>query len=137
MLVVTLSSAFFVVKKLNASEFDKFAKKAIREIGGNKNPEAPTKRLYAFLEEQNIESGEIIDFLDENMKSFSRRISLVDPDLSPTSRLLLKEENAKSLISFTSRYPLFPLGESELRVLVYERENGEIELVAHIFFHTL
>ena len=137
MLVVALSSAFFMVKKLNAPEFDKFAKKAIREIGGNKNPEAPTKRLYAFLEEKDIKDSETVGFLASNMKIFTSPKSIEDPTLSPNRKKLMKKHNSIAFQAFTSRYPLFPVGESELRVLVFERENGEVELVAYIFFHTL
>ena len=86
-----------------ASDFDKFSKQLIRELGHRASSEIVTEAIQKYMRENSV--NDFDRFFQKNMDVFSARVTLDDPDLTQSDKSLLKKAGAESLTVFTRAHP--------------------------------
>ncbi|MCE8511588.1 hypothetical protein KBY22_02710 [Ruegeria pomeroyi] len=126
--LMILSSLLF----LFTSDFDKFARATIRELGHNSDPQQVTDAVLRYLEQKRIDDP--IAFFGENMDE-TIVLKADDPKLADEQRRLVARADAKLLTSFSSKYFRRPLANYELQVRVWDLYSGDREITTQIYLN--
>ncbi len=118
-----------------ASDFDKFSKQLIRELGHSASSPVVTDAILTYMQENGVSNPN--QFLRDNMDKFALAYTLGDPNLTANQKSELKETGAKSLTVFYSKHFKRPLSHYELRILYFDVPDSNDILRAHIFLHSL
>ncbi|MEM8541497.1 MAG: hypothetical protein AAGF25_11140 [Pseudomonadota bacterium] len=134
-LSIGLLSAVFVTYMtlpLFASDFDKFAKATIRELGHRSDPKLATDAVLQYLDENKIDDP--IAFFAKNMDT-TYVINADDPNLSETDRAWVRSGKVKRLTSFSSKYFNRVLTSYDLAVHIRDFRSGERTIHARIYLN--
>ena len=117
-----------------ASDFDKFAKKTIKELGHNSEPQKATNAVLEYLRKNGIEDP--ISFFQENMDN-KYIADADDPNLSRIAQSYVRGGKVKTYTSFSSRYFNYVIFNHEFVIRVRDLRSGERKITARIYYNTL
>ena len=116
-----------------ASDFDKFAKKTIKELGnsGNSEHQKATNAVLEYLRKNGIEDP--ISFFQENMDG-KYMIDADDPNLSRSAQSDVQGGKVKTYTSFSSYFNLSLLVAYEFVIHVRDFRSGERKITVQIYY---
>ncbi|MDP5219286.1 hypothetical protein Q5Y75_18855 [Ruegeria sp. 2205SS24-7] len=116
-----------------SSEFERFSRETVWQLQADGQPVA-TSEVLGFLSEAGIEDR--VSFLQSNMDAWAP-YHVDDPELSSNIRSALVDQDTQVLRVYSDyHYGLFD-GGHELRVLMWEKADGDAELAAYVVDHSL
>ncbi len=132
--LLSLALATFTVHSVFASDFDKFARATIRELGHNSDPKLVTDAVLQYLEENQIDDP--IPFFTENMGT-TYVIDADDPDLQEHQKEIFASGEVARSTSFSSKYFNRVVTNYELHVRIRDFHSGERRIHARIHLNAL
>ncbi|GGH40845.1 hypothetical protein SAMN05444007_11512 [Cribrihabitans marinus] len=126
--------ATYLIGVSTTSDFDAFAKRAIRDLGHSPEP-VVTQRLLRHLSEKRVQN--VTEYLEQNANRGYYEVAIADAGLSPNQRESLAGRSATKLTVFSSQYFNTVVSRYELRILVYENASNLEQIEAYVFFHSL
>ncbi|MEX0349068.1 MAG: hypothetical protein AB3N15_06545 [Paracoccaceae bacterium] len=116
-----------------SSEFERFSREVIGQLQTNGQPVA-TSEVLAFLAEAGIEDR--VSFLQSNMAAWEP-YNVDDPKVSSNIRSALVDQNTQVLRVYSDYHRGLFGGGHELRVLIWEKADGDADLTAYLVDHSL
>lgn len=119
---------------LSASDFDKFAKSTIRELGHRSDTKLTTDAILQYLDQHKIAEPEkyLLDVMQK-----SHVIDADDPNLNEIEKSYVRSGEVKQVSSFGSTYFNIGVTSYELWVRVWDLRNGTQKVTAQIYLNAL
>ncbi|MCL6283404.1 hypothetical protein M3P21_07640 [Ruegeria sp. 2012CJ41-6] len=116
-----------------SSEFQRFSRETIRQLQADGQPVA-TADVLNFLDTVGVDDR--VSFFQSNMAAWTP-YHVDDPDLSSDIRSALADQGAQVLRVYSDHHFGLLSTDFELRVLMWEKSDGDAELAAYVVDHSL
>jgi len=128
-IIIIVSGIFYMASPVFASDFDKFAKSTIRDLGHRSDPQLATDAVLNYLIEGKIDDP--LRFLSNNMGD-PYIIDSNDENISETDREWLGQ--ADRLTSFKKEYFNRGISGYNFRGRVWDFASGDRKITAQIYY---